>query len=229
MGKHSRPVLLDRAARRAAEREKMKEAIAALQSSEGWERWLRTRAHFRTYSLHNQLLIAFQRPGATHVAGFRAWLPLGYCVRKGEKALRIWAPVPPSRKAVERWKRDGERPEDAPTTGFRLVPVFDRSQVAPLPEHPGGPTPLEPPHEPITGEGLAAQIEPLCCFAASLDCEVSFEPIPGTVRGYHDPATGRIVVDADPALATNARVSILIHELAHALVHRDRHPEDPQL
>jgi N-terminal domain of anti-restriction factor ArdC len=41
-------------------------------------------------SLANQLLIAMQKPEATRVAGFRAWLKLGYCVRKGESALRIW-------------------------------------------------------------------------------------------------------------------------------------------
>ena len=152
----------ERAARRAAEREKMAEAIAALQSSEGWGRWLRTRRHFRTYSLHNQLLIAHQCPEATQVAGFRAWLELGYCVRKGEKALRIWAPMPPSKKAIETWKAEGARPEDAPKTLFRLVPVFDRSQVDPLPEHPGGPAPLEPPSEPIEGDGLADLVEPLC-------------------------------------------------------------------
>lgn len=30
---------------------------------------------------------------AMRVAGFRSWLKLGRCVRKGERALRIFAPV----------------------------------------------------------------------------------------------------------------------------------------
>lgn len=60
----------DHAARRAADRERMRQAIEALRGSEGWRRWLASRRHFRTYSLHNQLLIAHQRPGATRVAGF---------------------------------------------------------------------------------------------------------------------------------------------------------------
>ncbi|HET9185843.1 MAG TPA: ArdC-like ssDNA-binding domain-containing protein [Solirubrobacterales bacterium] len=223
------PSAEQRAERRAAERQKMAEAIAVLTSSEGWERWLRARRRFRTYSLDNQLLIAHQCPEATHVAGFRAWLGLGYCVGKGQKAIRIWAPLPPSKKAIERWKREGARPEDAPQTRFRLVAVFDRSQVSPLPEHPGGPAPLEPPHEPISGDGLAAQIEPLCALAASLGCEVGFEPVAGSAQGYHEPASGRIVIDSDPELAANARVSILIHELAHALVRIDRRGADPTL
>jgi antirestriction protein ArdC len=219
----------ERAARRAAEREKMQEAIAALQSGEGWGRWLRARRHFRTYSLHNQLLIAHQCPQATRVASFRAWLALGYCVRKGEKALRIWAPVPPSKRSIEKWKVEGARPEDAPKTHFRLVPVFDRSQVEPLPDSPNGPAPLEPPHEPIEGESLAGQIEPLCALAKTIGAEVSFEPIPGSARGFHEPATGRIVVDSDPALSANAKASILVHELSHALVRRDRREGDPKL
>src|SRR5262249_41887366 len=141
------------AARRAAEREQMKQAVEALQSSEGWQRWLTVRRHFHAYSFHNQLMIAHQCPDATRVAGFRAWLKLGYAVRKGEHALRIWAPMPPSKRALETWHQAGSNPEDRPRTFFRLVPVFDRSQVDPLPEHPGGPAPLEPPHEPTTGDG----------------------------------------------------------------------------
>jgi antirestriction protein ArdC len=219
----------ERAERRVAEREKMQEAIAALQSSEGWGRWLRARRHFRTYSLHNQLLIAHQCPQATRVAGFRAWLELGYCVRRGEKALRIWAPLPPSKKAIEAWKEAGADPAELPPTYFRLVPVFDRSQVEPLPDSPNGPAPLEAPSELIEGDGLAGQVEPLCALAKTIGAEVSFEPVPGSARGFHEPASGRIVIDSDPALSANARVSILVHELAHALVRRDRREGDPSL
>lgn len=67
----------ERAEKRAAERNLMAQAIEQLRSSEGWQRWLRVRRHFHSYSFHNQLLIAYQRPGATRVAGFRRWLSLG--------------------------------------------------------------------------------------------------------------------------------------------------------
>jgi N-terminal domain of anti-restriction factor ArdC len=43
---------------------------------------------------NNQLLIPLSCPDATLVAGFKAWLSLGYCVRKGETAIRIIAPTP---------------------------------------------------------------------------------------------------------------------------------------
>ncbi len=67
----------ERAERRRQDRESAQEAIELLQSSEGWQAWLASRRHFRSYSFANQCLIAMQKPTATRVAGFRAWLKLG--------------------------------------------------------------------------------------------------------------------------------------------------------
>ena len=52
----------ERAARREADRQKAREAVEALKTSEGWQRWLSLRRHFHRYSLANQLLIALQSP-----------------------------------------------------------------------------------------------------------------------------------------------------------------------
>src|SRR5438128_2050298 len=82
-----------REARRREQLEQLRLATSSLLTSEGWRRWLRTRSRFHRYSLRNTLLIAYQCPHATHLAGFRSWLELGRCVRKGEKAIRILAPV----------------------------------------------------------------------------------------------------------------------------------------
>ncbi|HEX4306481.1 MAG TPA: ArdC-like ssDNA-binding domain-containing protein [Solirubrobacterales bacterium] len=224
------PTEEERTERRAAEREQMRQAIEALRTSEGWQRWLGVRRHFHGYSFHNQLLIAMQGPEATRVAGFRRWLELGYGVRKGEKAIRIWAPCPPSKKQLARWREAGANPDKEPRTFFRLVPVFDASQVSPLPEFPGEPVPLGPPHEPIAGEGLADRLPPLVEFADSLELEIAIEKVRGAALGYHEPATGRIVVeDVGPGFSANAQVSVLVHELAHALVRIDRREDDPRL
>ncbi len=50
-------------------------------------RFLETMFRFYEYSLGNCLLIAFQRPDATHVAGFHRWMQLGRFVDKGEKGI----------------------------------------------------------------------------------------------------------------------------------------------
>ncbi len=121
----------ERAEKRAADREYARQAVEALRSSEGWQRWLATRARFHRYSLTNQCLIAMQRPTATRVAGFKRWLSLGYCVQKGETAIRIWAPIPPSKKQLEAWRAAGADPSERPRTFFKLSAVFaDLSRVS---------------------------------------------------------------------------------------------------
>ena len=220
----------ERAEKRAAERELMAEAIEQLRSSEGWQRWLRVRRHFHSYSLHNQLLIAFQRPGATRVAGFRRWLSLGYAVRKGERGLSIWAPCPPSKKKLREWREAGADPDNRPRTYFRMVKVFDRSQVDPLPEFPGGPVVLDPPLAPVEGDGLAGLFEPLASFATMIGYTVAVEEIPGSALGYCSPDRRHIGVETiSEEFSANAQVGVEIHELAHALVRCDRHEEDPDL
>src|ERR1700730_3802456 len=85
----------ERAERRQADRDRLEQAARALLSSEGWQRWVRVRSTtgLSRYSFHNQLLIAMQHPDATYVAGFRAFLDLNRCVRTGERAIRILAPM----------------------------------------------------------------------------------------------------------------------------------------
>ncbi|MFP5326105.1 MAG: ArdC-like ssDNA-binding domain-containing protein [Acidimicrobiia bacterium] len=195
----------EREQRRAQDRERLQQAAEQLLSSEGWQRWVRVRARngLTRYSLNNQLLIALARPDATFVAGFRAWLDLGYCVRKGEKAIRILAPMPLKPKDDD----------DEVRVLFRAVSVFDASQVSPV--EGAEPTRLEPPREPLTGDSHQHLLKPLVTFASSLGFRTSFEPVPGRAGGFCDGKTKRIVVDSDePA---NSRVRTLVHEIAHAL------------
>lgn len=220
----------DRDARRAAERELTARAVEALQQSEGWQRWLRVRRHFHSYSLANQFLIALQRPDAIRVAGFKAWLKLGYCVRRGETAIRIWAPVPPSKKRLQAWRDAGADPRARPRTFFRLTAVFDRGQVDPLPDFPGEPAALDPPIVPVDGDDLAHLFEPLCALGTEIGSRVDVETIPGEANGYFEPASRRIAVAAiTPAFSANAQVRTLVHELSHALVRAGRRDDDPQL
>jgi antirestriction protein ArdC len=220
----------ERATKRAADREKMSAAIDALRGSEGWQRWLTVRRHFHRYSLHNQLMIAHQCPGATYVAGFRRWLQIGYAVRRGEHAITIWAPIAPSKEKIRRWKEEGGDPEARPKVRFRLVPVFDRAQVDPLPQFPGGPLDLQPPRQPIEGEGLQGIFGPLSAFAASIGYTVGAEEISGSALGYCNHETKHIGVEVlSDAFAPNAQVAVEAHECAHALVRVGRCDDDPTL
>ena len=219
------PTAEQRAARRAHERELVKHAVEQLRSSDGWRAWLTARSRFRAYSLHNQLLIAFQRPGATRVAGFKAWLALGYCVRRGETAIRIWAPCAPSRRRTEEWRQNGADPIERPRTFFRLAAVYAQDQVEPLPP-PAVPAPLMPPIAAIEGDGLAHLLTPLTALADSIGYAVHYAALGGP-EGICAASSATIAIEA--SLAPNGQLAALTHELAHALVRVDCRDGDPVL
>jgi antirestriction protein ArdC len=148
------------------------------------------------------MLIAMQRPDATAVAGFRRWQELGRQVRKGEHGIRILAPMLVKDK-------DADDPETAERlVFFRSVSVFDIAQT-------DGEPLAEPPSEPITGSSHERYIEPLIEHARSLGYSVASEDL-AHAGGYCDHKARRIVVSSNVE-APNARVRVLVHELAHAL------------
>lgn len=202
----------ERAERRRQDRERLQRAAEDLLSSDGWARWVKTRAMFHAYSAGNCMLLAAQAHqrgiALTHIAGFRTWLKLSRSVRKGETALRILAPIP----VKDREKLAGEE-SDKRRVFFKTAFVFDVSQTDVLPG--AEPVALDPPHEPLTGDSHAHLLDPLSRFAESLGYSVSFEVIEGSAGGWCDPKAKRIVVDA--GVPANAQLRTLIHESAHAL------------
>ena len=205
----------EREQRREAHRRQLTEAVEALLSTEGWRRWVRARARngLRRYSLNNQLLIALQCPHATYVCGFKAWLELGYCVRKGERAIRILDPMKVALADNDPAAQEDAGEDERARVFFWAVPVFDHSQVDPLPDR--DPAPLEPPSEPITGDSHAHLIAPLDALAGELGYRVQERDDTGAAGGWCDPENKLIVIDA--SLAANAKVRVRVHELAHAL------------
>ena len=105
--------------------------------------YLQTMARFHTYSARNVLLIAAQRPTATHFEGVRSWNELRRFVRPGEKGIFIFAPTvavkekkennaddtskkpAKGKKAAAETTKEPAQPETQ-LLGFRGVYVFDR-------------------------------------------------------------------------------------------------------
>ena len=75
--------------------------------------------------------------------------------------------------------------------------------------------PLVPPRAPVEGDSHGSLLGPLEALAGELGYEVTYVEL-GRLDGPCDYRKRRIHV-AD-RLAPNARVSVLVHELAHALV-----------
>lgn len=196
----------------AKARQVIGEAISSLAEdlnngkSEAYRRFLAAMARFHDYSFGNVMLIVSQRPGATHVAGYRAWQKFGRQVRKGEKGITIMAPM------LFKPKDADAKDEDA-FLRFRAVAVFDISQTdgEALPEPPrvGG----DPGHhwDRLTGfveaEGIAIRFESL-----------------GSIQGMSRGGTIALSDTLDEA----ERFSVLVHELAHELMHQGPNRPDPR-
>lgn len=188
----------------------LNQLMAALErgQSEALKLYLAAMSRFHRYSWGNCLLIWSQRPDATHVAGFHAWLRMRRYVRKGEKGIVILAPM------VGKTKPSGEDPaEDSQTRlfGFRAAHVFDVSQTEgdPLPEFAsasGDPGELTGKLKGfVAGKGIA------------LDYSDSIRPARGMSSG------GTITLF--PGMGPAEEFSVLVHEVAHELLHRgDRRP-----
>ncbi len=176
--------------------------------SEALTAYLTAMGRFHNYSLGNILEIARQMPDATRVAGWYAWNQLGRKVVKGQKGIRILAPMIGTRK-----KKDTEKSNDPAVThkpvlvGFRTAYVFDISQTegAELPQFTEG----------AKGE-VGAFRERLIEFTAAqgitLEFKESIAPALGLSYG------GRIAIL--PGQSPAEEFSTLVHELAHELLHK---------
>lgn len=205
----------ERAQRRAQDRERLEQAARRLVRSEGWQQWVRVRARngLGRYSLGNQLLIAMQAPDARFVAGFHAWKDLGRRVRKGEHGIRILAPIPLRREDDPSAQAAEDRDQGRVVTLFKSVAVFDIAQTEPIPGR--EPVAVEPPSQPILGDSHADLLPRLVALAGDLGYTVQMRRLDGAADGWCDHKTRTIVANA--ALPANARVRVLVHELAHAL------------
>lgn len=178
--------------------------------------FLSVTARFYKYSWTNCLLIAMQRPNATYVAGFRAWLGLGRHVRKGEKGIAILAPIICKRKrdAQEQQGDDSSSTAEAvgQLVGFRSAYVFDVAQTdgQDLPEF--ATVKGDPQHYLERLKALVAS------HAIALDYDASIAPAKGVSRG------GQITLLPNQPAAEE--FSTLVHELSHEKLHRtDRRVE----
>jgi hypothetical protein len=82
--------------------------------------YLNAMSRFHNYSFGNILEIARQRSDATRVAGLWSWNQLGRKVKKGEKGIRILAPIiGVRRKTDEEAEKDPVYQNKAALVGFR--------------------------------------------------------------------------------------------------------------
>jgi hypothetical protein len=176
----------ERDTRRQADRERIEQAARELLTSDGWQRWIKVRSTngLSRYSLRNQWIISStchaRGIAPTYVAGFRAVLTLNRCVRKGETAIKILAPV-----AVKQRDSAGEDTGEK-RIFFRTVPVFDVCMTDVLPGR--EPVPLAPPAQPIEGDSHAHLIAPLVQLGGELGYTIEIRELPEHGPGVRRPS-----------------------------------------
>jgi hypothetical protein len=176
--------------------------------SEALTAYLTAMGRFHTYSFGNILEIARQKPDATRVAGLYAWNQLGRKVKKGERGIRILAPmIGIRRKKDEETEKDIRTQNQAVLVGFRAAYVFDVSQTegTELPEF----------SERVSGsagEYRDRLVDFVIAQGIALEFKESIAPALGMSYG------GKIALL--PGQSSAEEFSTLVHELAHEMLHK---------
>lgn len=211
--------------------ERIKEIIQQLEAgikdmytSKKYMEYLTTMSKFHGYSLNNTLLIAAQNPQASLVAGFNSWEKnFDRHVKRGEKAIKILAPAPYTRKVLhEKVNPDtGEMLLDkngnpikeeieVKLTSFRVVSVFDVSQTVGK-------------ELPSMAHDLEDNINDYPLYMQALkevsDVPIVFEKIEGAAHGYYNRATDSIAVKT--GMSESQTLKTMIHEIAHSILHNE--------
>ena len=169
--------------------------------------YLNAISRFHSYSFGNVLEIARQRPTATRVAGMYAWNQLGRRVKKGEKGIRILAPIIGiKRKPDAEAEKDITKQNTRVLVGFRNAYVFDVEQTE--------------------GVELPAMREVYGDVGENHDRLVSFIERQGIELVFTEkiaPALGmsyggRIAIL--PGQSKAETFATLLHELAHEMLHK---------
>ena len=169
--------------------------------------YLNAMSRFHSYSFGNVLEIARQRPGATRVAGMYAWNQLGRRVKKGEKGIRILAPIIGiKRKRDEDAAKDITKQNTRVLVGFRNAYVFDVEQT----DGPDLPAMRE-----VYGD-VGANHDRLLSFIERQGIELVFTEniAPALGMSYG----GRIAIL--PGQSKAETFATLLHELAHEMLHK---------
>ena len=192
----------------------LEEGVKDFMETDAYKSYLRAVGKFHNYSMNNVMLITMQRPDATLVAGYNTWKKsFNRNVKRGEKGLKIIAPMPVSvEKEEDRVDQYGNTYKEKVTVTvprFRAVTVFDVSQTD------GDPLPDISPAE------LKNEVNNYSAFLKAVekasDVPINFISIEGSAKGYFNVANNEISVAK--GMSESQTLKTLIHEIAHSVLH----------
>lgn len=191
----------------------LEQGVADIFDSGRFAEYLDVMSRFHHYSARNCVLIMMQCPEATHVASYKKWQKdFNRQVRKGEKAIRILAPIQLKKTLRGEDEHGNEVEKEVSWLGFKAVPVFDISQTDgdDLPEIATD----------LTGDvdgfnRLCDSIAKVATVPVEWDVDIT-DPM---CHGYFDRGENRICIRG--GMSQNQTVKTLVHEVAHSILHKD--------
>ena len=215
--------------------ELLEEGVSSILDSNSFKGYLRFMTAFHRYSPNNSLLIFFQRPDATRVAGYKRWQELGRQVRRNEEGIQIFAPMFRKQKPEDEEGAEGrgspsgegdgrEASENARIlSGFKVVKVFALEQTDHIPGAPPLPSaPVPGSVDSPSGAEESAVVSRLRLGLVQLlgteGVRVKAVDLGEGHYGYYDRAKKEIGLRR--GLLPVERVSTVCHETVHHLLHQ---------
>lgn len=205
----------------------LEDSLESVFQSDRFNDLLEVMSKMKNYSLNNTLLIVAQRPQATMVMGFKEWQKLGRFVDRGEKSIKILAPMigkkekekldPLTNKPQLDQKGNVITEKQNVIRGFRPVSVFDVSQTSGK-------------EIPSVRDFIAREMEEDSYMSKLYNdyktflvdtkgVDVQEAETETGVGGYFNRATDEIVISTNNNDNNTAKFRVLVHEYAHALLH----------
>jgi hypothetical protein len=212
---------IDPEAARAERRElvrKLERGLQRAQRRNEYRSFLRTFSRFYSFSISNTVLIWRERPNATRVSGYRAWLALGRQVRWGEKGIRIMAPTYRRTPPTTGPELGDSESREIGRLRFRIVFVFDVSQTDATSEVPPSSPVVHLPSD--DGSRLWQRLEAMARAEG-----LAVDGTPGrdgteTRDGSRDEVGRQVLIDPGLARAEAAK-TLCYHVALHCAAHID--------
>ena len=189
-------------------------------------------ARFYEYSARNVMLIRHQNAGSTFFQGFEAWKKDGYCVKRGQRGLKILVPVKTTFVETEpdkfvklsdapwqirkKFKINNESVKSYTKIFYKVGNVFDISQTnVPKSEYPSF---YSMGYNDTNLDILSKGIKNYCQDKLQLPVnDIDMNSI--ALRGFHIKDTS---IGMNDKLNSSEYLSTLTHELGHALMNHSK-------
>ncbi|MGV3293860.1 PBECR4 domain-containing protein [Streptococcus pluranimalium] len=203
----------------------LKDGIKEYLNSDKYKDYLTKMSQLNNYSSRNLRLILAQNPEATQVASFKQWKEtFGRHVKKGEKSIRIFAPMTKLKKDENNQPILDKNGKPETVTFFGLVPVFDVSQT----DGKEMPKAISEVKEQVTDLDYANLYRALMAVAKENNVSVRFEEMQGEAKGYYNPTEHQIVLRSND-MNKSQLIKTFLHETAHSELHHSNNPQQDQL